>query len=597
MAYETGNIKRIRDSLDYSRKKLKIFRENRLEALRQYVGAHYSNDGSKDKVPENHIEMAVNIYSRQLAATSPKALVTTPHPQLKPYAENLRLALDHLFEEINLGKTLKDSVVDALFGVGLVKVAVNTSDTVEIGGFLHDVGQAYAETISLDDWVHDCTAKSWSQSLFFGNRYRMPLEDVRNAGIFDPAVTAQLQSTRVTGFDRSGMTEAAKGISGSAGSDVEEYDYVPMVELWDLYLPRTNQLITMPTDDQEAAGLLRGNDGTGDWRGPEGGPYHHLGFADVPDNIMPLPTVSMWMDLHMLSNKLGLKLGRQAVRQKTFTAVRKGADGDANKVVKVNDGECIGLDAPGDAKELRMGGIDNANLAYQIRVDEQLNRFMGNVDAMGGLSPQSETLGQDRLLTEAASKRLADMQDRHLIFTTKIVKALAWHLIDDPLVNLPLVKRFDLGNGRSIDIPTEMSGVDQEGDFLDYNFNIEPYSMRHSSPGEKLELIDRVLTKYGFPGIEMLREQGMSIDLQEVFRLYADYGNLPELMNIVYPVQSGPQSIQGTGPVQAQQPPRPATTHRISERISRAGVTQRGADQQMMQALLQKQPAGAGASG
>ena len=92
---------RLKTSLEASYKKLKPFRENNIEAVRQYVGSHYSNDGADDKVPINLLELAINIYIRQLAARAPNVLVTTPYSgrmpgtmNLKPYAANLeKLAL------------------------------------------------------------------------------------------------------------------------------------------------------------------------------------------------------------------------------------------------------------------------------------------------------------------------------------------------------------------------------------------------------------------------------------------------------------------------------------------------------------------------
>ena len=39
-----------------------------------------------------------------------------------------------------------------------------------------------------------------------------------------------------------------------------------------------------------------------DWTGPPRGPYAVLGFNHVPSNIMPLPPVAIWQDLHDLAN-------------------------------------------------------------------------------------------------------------------------------------------------------------------------------------------------------------------------------------------------------------------------------------------------------
>ena len=100
-----------------------------------------------------------------------------------------------------------------------------------------------------------------------------------------------------------------------------------------------------------------------------------------------------------------------------------------------------------------MGGINTNSLAYAIQLDRILSRNAGNLDLLGGLSPQSDTVGQDELLASNASKRIADMQDRVTEFTTRIVKDLAWYLWNDPLIDLPLVKRLD-GSDLEIAGPT-----------------------------------------------------------------------------------------------------------------------------------------------
>ena len=156
-----SQLKRLRAAMDHGRKKLKSFRNHRFEAIKQYVGSHYSDEGAEDKVPVNLLEMAVNIYMRQLAAQAPKALVTTRHKTLKAPASTLTLAIDHLADEIDLGRTLRRAVLHSLFGLGIVKVGISATGEVEIEGFLHDVGQPFADAIGLDDWVHDMSSRTF----------------------------------------------------------------------------------------------------------------------------------------------------------------------------------------------------------------------------------------------------------------------------------------------------------------------------------------------------------------------------------------------------------------------------------------------------
>src|SRR4051794_15466147 len=46
---------------------------------------------------------------------------------------------------------------------------------------------------------------------------------------------------------------------------------------------------------------------------------------------------------------------------------------------------------------------------------------------MGGLAPQSKTLGQDKMLNENSSHSIMDMQDRTVEYTSGVMEALVWY--------------------------------------------------------------------------------------------------------------------------------------------------------------------------
>ena len=135
MKPQDNKLKRLREAIDYSRRKLMPFRQQRYEAIRQYVGFHYSDDGTSDRIPVNLLELAVNIYTQQMAARAPKALVQTRFAELKPMAANFELALNHLIKEIRLGQTIRLAVIDALFSLGIIKSGLERRASVEIDGY------------------------------------------------------------------------------------------------------------------------------------------------------------------------------------------------------------------------------------------------------------------------------------------------------------------------------------------------------------------------------------------------------------------------------------------------------------------------------
>ena len=55
---------RLLESVDFSRNRMQPFREQRLAAVRAYVGSNYGEMGANEKVPLNLMQMAINIYRR-----------------------------------------------------------------------------------------------------------------------------------------------------------------------------------------------------------------------------------------------------------------------------------------------------------------------------------------------------------------------------------------------------------------------------------------------------------------------------------------------------------------------------------------------------
>jgi hypothetical protein len=164
-----------------------------------------------------------------------------------------------------------------------------------------------------------------------------------------------------------------------------------------------------------------------------------------------------------------------------------------------------------------------------------------------------------------------DMRQEVSRFHRSVMSDLAQYLWEDPYIELPLVKRV----GADIEIPFTWTPEQREGDFQQYNIDIEPYSMRATTPEERLSKLNQILTQIVIP-------MGMQVDQQQFARTMANYTNLPELEEILHldplskPVGQPSESVSGKSPQTVQ-----------TERISRAGPPTREAqDQQEMQALM-----------
>ena len=575
MATESGmgvNFEDLRSAIDWSIKQLATPRQKRVEAIRQFVGSHYADGGTDKVVPTNFLELAVMIYTQQLAANAPRATFTAKVPRLKPFAYATEIALNQLPDEIGLGSTLRRAVVEALFSFGVVKVGM-VSSGVEVLG--HDTGQPFADLVPIDDYFCDMSAKVRGGIQFEGNDYWIPIADARAMW---EGKAHEVQPDEHTVIGDQGE-ERAEGVTVDEGAEL----YKDQVWLRDVWLPRTNKLVTYGVKSHKVFNIV-------DWNGPEGGPYKLLGFEDVPGNLMPLPPVALWRDLHELGNTLFRKLGRQADAKKTV-AVFPGGDGDGVAALQqANDGDGIVMSGA-KAENITVGGIDAPTLAFYMQIRDLFSYFAGNLDTMGGLAPATDTIGQDKMLSEAASARIEYMTGRTLDFARDIFKALAWYEWTDPVRDRDIEKPVE---GTDISVRSKWSAETREGDWLDYNFDIDVFSMQSDSPALKLQKIGHAIERYFVPLLPSLQQQGGQIDMKELTSVVSRLGNVPELNGIVrFSEPLAAQEEQGSS-----QPARmPANTTRTNVRVSKVGPKNIGGSDAMAQLLAgSAKPAEGGSS-
>jgi hypothetical protein len=561
-------IKRLQEAINWSYRQLKPFRENDMHAMEEYVGRHYSGRGAARKVPFSLLELAVSTYTQRLSGGKPKALFTTPHEQLLPAKSKLQTGTNHLLEEIDFATTLADVVQGGFFSMGILKIGLDLRGQREWMGFLHDDMQPFADSVTLDNWVHDMSATRWDKVQFCGDRYSIALEDARE--MFDHGDKLKpIKDTEAYGASDDRLKEMTQG-----GGHNREY-YREIGEVWDIWDPRENVIVTLAAGEGDPADVTGEALHTIPWEGSERGPYRLLRFSPVRGNIMPLPPVALWMDMHELANNIMRKLGRQAARQKTVYGVQPGNEPDGNTAMMANDGDLVKLLNPKAIANLSFPGVEPSQLAFLIQVKNLASWAWGNLDAIGGLSPQADTLGQDRLLTASASQRLFKMQNSVLDFTTEAIRSLAQLLYADPFITLPQTKRVG-----GIDKQVLWTPADRETDFLEYNMTIEPYSLQYRSPAERLETIRQWVAQLMLPFQQQMAAQGIYVDMEKLNKIVGEYAGIDELDEIlVYTNPSG----EGEGPVRALQSP---VTTRNNVRTNRPGATSQGKDEAMFGELM-----------
>lgn len=575
------NIPRLCKAAHWSYGQLRHYRDKYREAIKQYVGVHYLQNDNRDYIAINFMELAINIYTTNLVSQDPAALVTTEFGSIKHKAEDLRLALNKRIRQIMLGQQLERAVRDAMFCMGIMKVALETtSNMTDFDGYNLLRTEPFAQCIHLDDWVHDMNARDWNALQYCGHRYRIGYEAFKDSPLFDPAEVKKVRPSNRE--PETGATKDEPLESFSRGQSAENEDYEDTVELWDMCVGPVGQqrIVTLAGDLSSAPESGRPIREIA-WEGPErgGGPYYQLGYATVPGNVVPYAPAQVWIDLHTLANRLFNKAGRQADRQKDITSFRGGSDEDAERLRKSRDGEVLRLDDPKSLTALKSGGVDAGTLAFILQLKDMFAYFGGNLDVLGGLSPQAPTLGQDRMLDENASKRMAEMQKRTVLFTRDVVSAIAYYMMTDPIIDEPVLKRVE-GTSQEVMGRFNTDGIEEAG--MDaFNTVIEPYSMVNRSPAEHLRAVTMVFQQFIAPFAEMMQAQGIGVNFEALLRLIARYANIPEINDFV--VFMG-NEVGGEG--SGAQARGPAATTRTYERVNRPGATRTAKDDTMMRTLM-----------
>jgi hypothetical protein len=547
-------------SIDWSNRQLEYAKRKRIEAIKQFVGYHYAQDGSQRRIPTPFLKLAVNIYIRSLAARAPRALVTTLVDELKPTAANLELAINKIPDEIGLQDTLRRLVMEALFSFGVAKCGLYT--TSDIMG--HAYGSSFVDVVTLDDFCIDMSAKHLSQIQYIGDDYWLNYDDVKESKWFDEDKIKKLKADEYKVISYTGGDRAEGIVIDSSGSL-----YKDKIWLRDVWLPDDGLMITYAITSKELLKVI-------EWTGPKNGPYYVLGFDDVPGNLLPLPPVAAWRDLHELANGLFRKLGNQADSEKTVLGFSGGDEEGVKAFKAASDGDGI-LYSGAAPSRLQAGGVNSNTLLFYMQCKDLISYFANNLDSLGGLSPQSPTLGQDKLIAEASSSQLRDMAGKVIDFCRNIFKALAYYEWNDPVRKRNLEKPIP-GTDLSITVP--WSKKTRKGKFSSYDLDIDVYSLQDNSPATKLQKLNMIMQQYVMPLMPAIQQAQGQLNVQEVFEMiakYADFDELKQLVTFVEQISEPGQPMQ--------EPGMPANTTRTVERVNRPNPA--GADRaQLTQQLL-----------
>jgi len=499
---------KLQKSIDWSQKQFEFSRRKRVEAIKQFCGSRYMESGSEKIMPVNISKLAVEIYVRQLAAHTPRVLITTKRDELRSTAANFELALNQIPNEIGLSRTLRIFVMEALFSVGILKIGL--SDGEQIMG--HNYGEVFVDNVTLDDYFCDMSTGSRNTIQYEGNDYWMDYDDVMEMDWAKKTSREKLKPDEYTMLGQDGEIRA-ESIANASTPEV----FKDRIHMRDVWLPGEKLLVTYGVTSKKLLNVV-------EWEGPKNGPYVWLGYSDVPGNLLPLPPVSIWYDLNELANGLFRKLGNQADAQKTVQGFPGGDDAGVIAFKDAKDGDGIAYSGA-KPEPLTAGGVDSKTLAFFLQTRELSSYFAGNLDSLGGLAPMTQTVGQDKLLGEAASAQLRDMADKTIDAIKEVFYALAWYEWRDPLKQRDLEKKVP---GMGVSVPVKWNQESKQGEFDLYDLEIDVYSCQDDSPATKLQKLGLIVERFITPLSPFIQQQSGSIDVEAILDDVVKYSDMPE---------------------------------------------------------------------
>lgn len=560
------------EAVKESYRKLEPFRRLNKDLIEEWVGNRYSDETKvQHECLVNQLALAVETFTIHMIPQRPAVNITTDHVQHKPTAESLKIAINHEFERMNLQHVLEDIVINAWMRMGIAKIGYSAGNYRRIGNEVVDVGQLFVSSVSLDNWVHDMSCTDFNKCSFYGDRYLITIEEMKKMPLYDKKSHSTKDANSIDAFDNN--HDRLKSLS-NGDHTYQEADLNDKIEVWDIYLPFEKKIITVP-DSQDAYGekplkII-------EWDGPEAGPYKFLRFGRVPENSMPMGIGPQLMDLHIQNNNLYRKLLDQAKRSKSVVGFKSKHRQDAERVRDADDGEVIAMDDPQAVQEYHIGQINQQIAAHAIMLDQQFDRQAGNMSLMGGLGASSDTVGQEQLLQANGSSRVNLYKSKVRDFVRDVAKDIAWWRYNDANYN-PVIFKPIPGTDEKIE-----TSILRIAEFVDFNFEIEPYSIAYNPPEAKLAKVSNVLNQLA-PFMQLMMEQGLSIDFESLVNLFADYAAIPEIKDII---KQQPRELDNANPpMELEKPPMNPSTTRRYVRENKPSSNEDGFKKSMIASLM-----------
>lgn len=564
---------RLLKAIKQSNQALEKHRRVRNLMVRHYAGSWYDTTTPQgaEKILINLMNQTARIFLVALASNNPQVLVSTPVDQNLPFARRFEVNLNKLISDMALNETFRAILLDAFFCVGIGCVMMRDTDT-RFHGILEseedvwlDPGEPWLNRVSLDDAILDMPSRERTKMRFCGHRYRADYEKVMDEPGYNKKVKDKLKPTSREAYDSTSSTREI-GIDPAEDDDLKD-----MVWLQDIWIAENKSIVTMAVDQDFEPLIER------EWTGSQAGPYKFLSLGDVPDRIIPAAPAINLFGMHLQQNRLHVRMEADSNAHRVMNVYAPAGADDAEKMRKGQRNSWHKMNDPSSVKQVEVGGIDQRDMAMATFIQEEYDRMAGNLQAMGGLGPQAATLGQEELVHGELSRNVADMRMAVVNFANETILDLGRLMWNDQ--HLRLQTSMPVGNS-GIEVDSSWDPDYRVGNFEDYEFRVEEYSMVFKTPEQKLQEMFQVFQQLA-PMWPMFQAAGYTFDCEAIIDEIARLKNRPEFKRFITYVDP---MMMGGDPNAATKPA--VTSRETVRRNIPTGGTQEARSSAMIQSLL-----------
>lgn len=528
-------------------KKLDWARDLYRNLVNSAAGPAYECNSKEPPTPINKMAQFLEAYTALTVPDNPQCQINPTLRSLRVFGGTYQRSLNNLAKEIRLRDSARECITDAYYLAGCMKLHREKWKKQKLYDLDIDPGIPSATCIPPYDLAYDTTAKRESQMKWSADKYRVPFSHLQagvDAGVYDAELVKQLRPT-----SKKDGEEKSMGVGSLGSTDDDEIE--PMIDMADVWIESTDRVYYCIVEDPREFKLKNMKPlGSHEHRNSDHGPHYILGFFHYPHKVMPISPASRIDPLNRAINANLDKEIDSVSNYKQNLIYSSQGESTAQKLQKAKHLQPL-LGDPRELTVITSGGSDPNCAQAIVRWFEYLNDANGNINTIAGLGTSAETLGQEQLIANAANKKVSALQSAVAAWLGEIFKGLGFMLFEDEFhtfVNQITVAGYTSDQD-------QWRPYEREGNFSDFNFEITATDLKINPPAMQAELLMSVVERVFAPLVQLIVQQGGTMDMAELAEELGRLLNMPVFERIIR-FANAPQTEEETPSISVKGPPK-----------------------------------------